>query len=243
MSLQPLHEDPNPLNVGPTPFQEGSHFRTVARRLRRLTLGSNRKIDPAMRALLEDLLDAAAATEQTIADQRLRIIELECLSSTDGLTGLLNRRGFETEIERALARARRHGEQGLLIVCDLDDFKAINDSYGHPAGDAVLRGVASLLRGRTRTSDSVGRPGGDEFGVLLTDTAPSRASALASELSVLLNRLTVPWGQAEIPVSASLGAAAYDRDSSATSLHMTADSALYRSKRERKLDPSAEGSG
>ena len=234
MSIQPLRQGPEPLSVGSTLFEEESHFRAVARRLRRLTLGSKRKMDPAMRSLLEDLLDAAAATEQTIADQRLRIIELECLSSTDGLTGLLNRRGFEAEIERALARAKRHGEQGLLVVCDLDEFKAINDSYGHPAGDAVLRGVAELLRGRTRASDSVSRPGGDEFGVLLTDTPPSQATALAGELSVMLDRLLVPWGDIEIPVTASLGAAAYDRDSSAPTLHLSADSALYRHKRDRK---------
>ena len=234
MSIQPLPHDAATLGEERALIGKESHFHDVAQRLRRMTRGSKRKFDPAMRALLEDLLDAAATTEQTLADQRQRITELESLSHTDELTGLLNRRGLQSELRRALARAKRQGEQGLLLVCDLDDFKAINDGYGHPAGDAVLREVAALLRRRTRTSDSVARPGGDEFVVLLTDTPPDRASQLADELSQLLNQLIVPWGQSEIPVSASLGAAGYDRRSGVVELQKRADQALYRQKRQRK---------
>lgn len=235
MSVQPLPQDAAAVGDEQSLLDKDSHFYDVARRLRHMTRGSKRKIDPAMRALLEDLLDAAAATEQALADQRLRISQLESLSHTDELTGLLNRRGLQSELERALARARRHGEQGLLVISDLDDFKAVNDGYGHPAGDAVLQGVATLLQKRTRSSDAVARPGGDEFAILLTDTPPSRASKLAYELSFLLNELVVPWGRSEIPVSASLGAAAYDRNSRVPALLLCADRALYEQKSERKL--------
>src|SRR3546814_4310772 len=81
---------------------------------------------------------------------------LESLSVTDEMTGLLNRRGFGLELSRALARARRQNESGLLVMCDLDNFKAINDTYGHPAGDAILRAVGKALKRNTRESE-IGR--------------------------------------------------------------------------------------
>ncbi len=235
MSLQPLPQDAASLVEEAAPLEPDSPFREVTRRLRRFAGGGKRKGDPAMQALLEDLLDVAAATEQTLADQKQRIIQLEALSHTDELTGLLNRRGLEADLDRALGRARRQGEQGLLMICDLDDFKAINDGYGHPAGDAVLRAVGGLLRDRARTSDSVARLGGDEFAMLLTNSFPGLATALGRELSLRLDSLVVPWGNSEIPVSASLGIAGYDRSCDADSLLHRADQALYRQKHERKL--------
>src|SRR3546814_1418393 len=94
------------------------------------------------------------------------------------MTGLLNRRGFGLELSRALARARRQNESGLLVMCDLDNFKAINDTYGHPAGDAILRAVGKALKRNTRESDYVARVGGDEFAV--------RSEEHTSELQSLL---------------------------------------------------------
>src|SRR3546814_19486078 len=99
-----------------------------------------------MLPLLDALRTAAAEAEQTLALQRARIRYLESLSVTDEMTGLLNRRGFGLELSRALARARRQNESGLLVMCDLDNFKAINDTYGHPAGDALLRAVGQALK-------------------------------------------------------------------------------------------------
>jgi GGDEF domain-containing protein len=126
-------------------------------------------LDEPGRRLIEDLLEAAANAEQRIAEQRARIRYLENLSITDELTGVLNRRGFKLELERALARAERRGETGVLLLGDLNRFKAINDSLGHLAGDSVLRAVAHELRRSTRRSDYVARIGGDEFAVLMTD--------------------------------------------------------------------------
>jgi diguanylate cyclase (GGDEF)-like protein len=199
-------------------------------RLRRRIAGRAWCLDKAGRELVEDLLEAAAEAERRLAEQRARIRYLEDLSITDELTGLLNRRGFRVELDRALARARRRGETGVLLLCDLNNFKPINDTFGHPAGDAVLCAVAGLLCRQTRRSDYVARLGGDEFAVLMTDTAPTRAGSRAVRLLSRVNRLRVEWQDARIQVSAGFGFAAYDGKSRPDSLMMAADHALYRGK-------------
>src|SRR3546814_19337035 len=116
--------------------------------------------DASSLQLLDALLTAAAEAEQTLALQRARIRYLESLSVTDEMTGLLNRRGFGLELSRALARARRQNESGLLVLCDLDNFKAINDTYGHPAGAAILRAVRKALQRTTRDAATAPPAGG-----------------------------------------------------------------------------------
>ena len=204
----------------------------AAERLNHLAKTEGWKLGESSNAVLQDLLDAAAAAEQQIAEQRARIRYLENLSLTDELTGLLNRRGFKLELERALARATRRGETGLLVLSDLDHFKAINDSYGHPAGDAVLIAVSHLLRSRTRRSDYVARIGGDEFAILMTGTCRAEAEGMAAKLSHLVNGLTLPWQGTLLPISASFGWEAYDHKSQSDGVVFLADRALYRNKRE-----------
>ena len=204
---------------------------SVADRLRRIANDSPDALGPGGLRLLDDLLEAAAAAEQSIALQRARIRFLESLSVTDELTTLLNRRGFETELSRALARARRMDEKGLLLLCDLNHFKAVNDTYGHQAGDAMLRTVAKALRRSTRESDYVARVGGDEFAVIMTHTSITESEFLARKLSRLINGLSVPWQDTLLSVSASFGMANYDRRSQPETLIFLADQDLYRNKR------------
>ena len=211
---------------------EASPLWHAATRLREAADTARTAEDSALGALLNDLLDAAAAMEQQLMDQRDRIDQLESLSITDELTGLLNRRGFHIEIDRALARARRADERGLLVVCDLDHFKSVNDRFGHLAGDEVLRAVARALVGCTRQSDYLARLGGDEFAVLMTDTQPQRALRLANKLSDRLNGLVVTWQNVEIPVSASLGGHPYSKEITAEHLRILADQAMYRRKHD-----------
>jgi diguanylate cyclase (GGDEF)-like protein len=187
-------------------------------------------LDEPGRRLIEDLLEAAANAEQRIAEQRARIRYLENLSITDELTGVLNRRGFKLELERALARAERRGETGVLLLGDLNRFKAINDSLGHLAGDSVLRAVAHELRRSTRRSDYVARIGGDEFAVLMTDAHREEAKVRSSRLANQVNGLKVPWREGSIPVSAAFGLEAYDASSDLEDLIGTADRALYTAK-------------
>jgi diguanylate cyclase (GGDEF)-like protein/PAS domain S-box-containing protein len=108
--------------------------------------------------------------------------ELRHLADHDALTGLINRRRFEEELERHLTHARRYGMAGALLVLDLDGFKAVNDEHGHKAGDDVLRAVAAALQGRLRESDTVARIGGDEFAVLLPQAGPEDAEKVCQAL-------------------------------------------------------------
>ena len=121
-------------------------------------------------ALLERALMYAAQAEQQIATQNERIEYLQGLSFTDELTGLFNRRGFSEQLKRTLASARRYGHTGVLIYCDIDGFKDFNDLYGHCAGDAVLRHVASISENALREIDTVARLGGDEFAMIVAQT-------------------------------------------------------------------------
>jgi diguanylate cyclase (GGDEF)-like protein len=210
--------------------QPAPEVSATARQLRSLALRRGWRLGGPERKLVEELLEAAAEAERRIAAQQARIRYLEDLSVTDELTGLLNRRGLRRELERALARARRHGETGVLLLFDLNHFKPVNDSFGHPAGDAVLRAVAGLLSERTRRSDYVARLGGDEFAVLMTGTSPARAAARGRKLAGRVNRLEVAWGEVRIPVSAGFGLDAYDRTSRPDRLLARADRALYRDK-------------
>jgi diguanylate cyclase (GGDEF)-like protein len=195
--------------------------------------------DSSSLQLLDDLLAAAAEAEQTLALQRARIRYLESLSVTDELTGLLNRRGFELELSRALARARRQNEAGLLVMCDLNNFKAINDTYGHPAGDAILRAVGKVLKRNTRESDYVARVGGDEFAVVMTLASLPQSERLAEKLSGLVNGLTVPWKDVTLAVSACFGIATYNRLSQADTLLFMVDQDLYRHKTPRLVRTAA----
>jgi diguanylate cyclase (GGDEF)-like protein len=206
---------------------------SVADRLRRQAQAGPQAVDTASLALLDELLNAAAEAEQALALQRARIRYLESLSVTDEMTGLLNRRGFELELSRALARARRKNETGLLVMCDLDNFKAINDTYGHPAGDAILRAVGKVLKRNTRESDYVARVGGDEFAIIMTHASLPRSERLAEKLSGLVNGMTVPWQGVNLAVSGSFGIAAYNRLSQADSLLFLVDQDLYRHKTPR----------
>ena len=209
---------------------------SAADRLRRHATDKAQALDPFSLQLLDDLLTAAAEAEQTLALQRARIRYLESLSVTDEMTGLLNRRGFELELSRALARARRQDETGLLLMCDLNHFKAINDTYGHPAGDAILRAVGKVLKRNTRESDYVARVGGDEFAVIMTHASLPQSEQLAEKLSALVNGMTVPWQDTNLAVSAGFGAVTYNRMSQAETLLFLVDQDLYRHKSPRLVE-------
>ena len=103
-------------------------------------------------------------------------MELEARADIDPLLDILNRRGFERELKRALAYVKRYGTQAALMFIDLDGFKAVNDRHGHGAGDALLKAVARELIGHVRASDVVGRLGGDEFGVVIWHVGEVQAS-------------------------------------------------------------------
>ncbi len=153
--------------------------------------------------------------------------ELESLATTDGLTGLKNHRTFQAKLAEEFARSVRYQQPLSLLLLDVDHFKRYNDSFGHPAGDAVLRQVADALRGSARDTDVPARYGGEEFVVILPLT--DEAGALAFAERVRLAIAGADWAQR--PVTVSLGVSTLTLDTpSAASLIALADGALYLSK-------------
>ena len=156
--------------------------------------------------------------------------QLWALSATDGLTGLPNHTTWEQAVEREYARCRRGGHPAAVLMLDLDHFKAINDSHGHPVGDTVLREVAEILRNALRAQDLPGRYGGEEFGVLLPGSGTVAATAIAERIRKRLEAASIEPKRG-LRVTASIGCAALDAsDSGAAAWIARADRALYRAK-------------
>lgn len=157
--------------------------------------------------------------------------ELVRMATCDGLTGLINRAEFERLGLLEVERARRYGLAVSLLLLDLDHFKLVNDQWGHPAGDAVLKEVATVLRTHVRASDVVARMGGEEFMVLLPHTHLDAALALAEKLRQCVAATHVHVGGHTLRVTASVGlAAASGNEVNFTSLYQRADHALYSAK-------------
>jgi two-component system, cell cycle response regulator len=174
---------------------------------------------------------SAALRVKSLQDElRRRNLELDHMSRTDALTGLYNRRHLEERLGEFVSLARRHGEDLAAAMVDLDHFKRINDTAGHPAGDAVLRVAAERLRGILRAEDVLGRWGGEEFLALLprTDAAGAQLAAERMRQAVAGEPIPLPEG-GEMRVTASIGAAA-GVEGGAADLVQRADAALYEAK-------------
>jgi diguanylate cyclase (GGDEF)-like protein len=162
-----------------------------------------------------------------------RIVERQAL--VDGLTGLANRRQCETTLGSELARSERFGDLLALVFVDLDGFKEVNDRFGHPAGDGVLRDVATVLHENVREADLAARWGGEEFALVLPGTGAVGAVQLAERMADRLRGRTIlaPDGT-PIRVTASFGVAAFPEAATAEELVHAADAALYAAKRAGK---------
>ncbi|MFO8025290.1 diguanylate cyclase [Thiohalophilus sp.] len=158
--------------------------------------------------------------------------ELEFLASYDSLTGLLNKREFGLRLQDEVRRAKRSRHPFVLLLMDLDYFKQVNDTYGHPAGDHTLRVLASLLKKQVRESDYVGRYGGEEFGMILTDTSEQDALDTAERIRQLVEEKAFAISDnAAINITVSAGLASYPDDATnAEMLIACADEALYKAK-------------
>lgn len=210
-------------------FSAGAGLREVAQ------LG--RAMQSMTQALLtreEQLEDMNRTLEQQVLERTEALAEsnhqLAQLASQDGLTGLQNRRSFDERLTQCVQVAARTGRGFSLLLVDADHFKRINDGFGHPAGDTVLRQLAGILRENTRVTDFVARFGGEEFVVLLPETpAPADAHAVAEKIRVAVAHAIFPEvGQ----VTVSIGCHSWDapRDRVASDAIRQADAALYRAK-------------
>lgn len=127
--------------------------------------------------------------------------ELEQQAQTDDLTGLANRRHFRCQLEREIVAARAEGSQLSLLLLDLDDFKAINDSYGHDTGDLALQDVAAAIRQQARSGDLAGRVGGDEFVVMLPRTGRAAAEQVAAAIETAICQALASFASVSVGVS------------------------------------------
>jgi diguanylate cyclase (GGDEF)-like protein len=187
---------------------------------------------------------AKAAINATIRELRSklkgalrRVAELEAAADTDFLLEIPNRRGFERELARAVAYMKRYRASGALIVLDVDRLKPINDSFGHAAGDEVLKAIAATLTRQIRASDVVGRLGGDEFALLLWNLSETDAKAKAAAFEQAVDELSFVFRGQHVSAGASAGVALLGVQSDATRALEEADAAMYVRKAHRRHEP------
>jgi diguanylate cyclase (GGDEF)-like protein len=178
---------------------------------------------PTVRRLRSELAKALA-----------RVEELKASADTDFLLDILNRRGFERELNRSIAFIKRYHASGALVVLDVDRLKPINDEFGHAAGDQVLKAIVAALLREVRTSDVVGRLGGDEFAVLLWNLSETDARAKAVALEQTIDALSFEFRGRSVTSGASAGVAVLDVHSDPRTALEEADSAMYVRKAQRR---------
>jgi diguanylate cyclase (GGDEF)-like protein len=156
---------------------------------------------------------------------------MERMATTDALTGLYNRRFFNQVFAERLGLAERYGRKLSVLLCDIDHFKSVNDTYGHPAGDAVLKVISRLLAQEARKADVVGRLGGEEFAVLMSETDAAGAKLTAERMRERIARELILTEHGKLKVTLSLGIATFPDDAGSADLLISrADEALYRAK-------------
>lgn len=210
-------------------------YDSVRRRLTRIVV----LFEGAEEGDLSETYDVAADLHPDVVTQVGRAYnrvrgQLENMVTTDPLTDCLNRRGFDQNLAREVARSTRAGSEVALLALDLDHFKEVNDSFGHLAGDEVLREAGALLRQTVRTGDTVARTGGEEFSILLPDTGGIGAFQLATRICDIFrdHRFQVRGKEVHITVSLGVIATVPVRGHDGTALLTArADDALYAAKR------------
>ncbi|MDD1527743.1 GGDEF domain-containing protein [Bradyrhizobium sp. WBOS7] len=203
---------------------------------------TKRPAKPPRRGALGD--EAQETVRATIRDLRAklkqaqrRVAELEAAADTDFLLGIPNRRGFERELARAIAYMKRYRASGALIVLDVDRLKPINDSFGHGAGDEVLKSIVAALTRQVRASDVVGRLGGDEFALLLWNLSETDAKAKAAAFEQAIDELSFVFRGQHVTAGASAGVALLGAQSDAGRALEEADAAMYVRKAHRRHEP------
>ncbi len=166
-----------------------------------------------------------------LAKARGRIAALERLADEDPLTTVANRRAFVRQLTRTIAFAHRYGVPASIVYFDLNNMKQINDRHGHPIGDAALRHLATVLRENIRSSDIVGRLGGDEFGVILAQTDEAQAHSKAAALAKAIAETPLRQGDLTIAISTAYGVHAFSGTDNPQHAIEAADRAMYEQKR------------
>ncbi|MHB1098759.1 MAG: putative bifunctional diguanylate cyclase/phosphodiesterase, partial [Burkholderiales bacterium] len=194
--------------------------------------GSSRTLTPQEESVIRSILAVMVMVVGSSKALSRTLSELEYYSTHDPLTGLHNRRYFNEMIHYELGRSERHKHEFTVLMLDLDNFKDVNDTYGHPCGDSVLKQIAETMHATMRKGDLATRIGGDEFAIILTETGKSGAMAVAEKLRIQLREITFtsPEGK-HFHVTTSIGLVTYPHDAQSVQDLMTAvDLGLYRAK-------------
>ncbi|CAM9714826.1 unnamed protein product [Phaeothamnion confervicola] len=188
---------------------------------------------PKVRDAIMNLMQEVDRFRQDLEGAKRRIEHLERLAEHDVLTPVLNRRGFVREMTRIKSFADRYNAPATLVFFDLNNFKPVNDTFGHAAGDAVLQQVAQVLVDNTRDSDIVGRLGGDEFGVILVNNNEEVAGVKARKLADAIAAQRFTSDGKTYSVSASYGIYTFKPGEDPATALARADEAMYASKHQR----------
>jgi diguanylate cyclase (GGDEF)-like protein len=188
-------------------------------------------VPPELREAVDKLTAECDRLRAELARARSRIASLERLADEDALTPVANRRAFVRQLTRMIAFSHRYGVPASVVYFDVNNMKHINDAYGHAAGDAALQRIATVLRDNVRSSDIVGRLGGDEFGVILAQTDDAQARAKAASLAAAIAAEPLPWGEAAVILSAAFGVYAFAGGDDPQRAIEAADRAMYEHKR------------
>lgn len=170
------------------------------------------------------------ALQQEIVALKKELAEMKQHAYHDMLTGIANRRLFVNSLEDRVARCSRYGDHCAVLFLDVDNLKAVNDTYGHAVGDALLRRLARILKANIRTSDVVARIGGDEFGLLLDNLNDDQVESKIGLLVEQLTRANIFHEGEEIPLSAAIGYCFVGPQDTTEGLMSRADAAMYRAK-------------
>ena len=204
--------------------------------------GSTMRLDSgiALISMALDITERVRVEKEVLALQSL----LREQSIRDALTGLYNRRHLEEALARELSIAQRYQRPVSLVIADVDHFKAVNDQFGHPAGDEVLRQVAGLLKSHARTSDIFCRYGGEEFMMVMPGMPKEAAVIRAEQLRQDIAASAIRYGSASIPITSSFGVASYAVDGhNVEQLIAAADKALYAAKHRGRNQVCSEDNG
>ncbi len=194
---------------------------------------------PEVQAAIQRLVEEIDRLKREITSTRKRIEYLEGVAEEDPLVPAINRRAFVQELEHANALARRYGTPSSVLYFDVDGMKGINDRFGHATGDKVLIAVADTLTSNVRASDTVGRLGGDEFGVILSHTDAPAADLKGDALAGAIAGLVVETGGDPVSITAAHGVFTFTGETDVEAALDAADKAMYARKQDRA--PQAAG--
>ena len=193
------------------------------------------ELSPELKGAVSRLTADRDRLRAELAKARARITSLERLADEDALAPVANRRAFVRQLSRMIAYAHRYGVPASLVYFDVNNMKQINDTHGHAAGDAALCHIAKVLRDNIRSSDIVGRLGGDEFGVVLAQSDRTQAESKAGALAEAIAATPLRWGTADLSVTAAYGVRVLAETDDAQHAIEAADRAMYAQKRATLL--------